>query len=159
MKKTLMFVLGGGGHTKQLLMLVEKLIEEYEIEYVVRKDGRPSKKKLGGKIFSISNPRPMDNANSIKTIFRLFPYTLEALKILKKSKADVIIICGPAISVPLAFLGKIIFKKKVIFIESWSRVKSKSLSGKLISNFSDKIFVQWKNNKNYPQAIFAGRLG
>lgn len=159
MKNTLMFVLGGGGHTQQLLPLVEKLEDKYNLEFVIRKDGRPGKKKIKGKIFKILNPRPMNDSNSIKTIFRLFPYTFEAIKILFRSEAKAIIICGPAVSIPLAFLGKIFFRKKVIFIETWSRVKSKSLSGKLIEPFADLSFVQWKENKKYNNAIYAGRLG
>jgi len=159
MKNTIMFVLGGGGHTQQLLPLVEKLKDTYNLEFVIRKDGRPGKKKIKGKIFKISNPRPMDDAGSVKTILKLFPYTFEAIKILNKSNAKTIIICGPAVSIPIAFLAKILFRKKIIFIETWSRVKSKSLSGKLISGFSDLKFVQWEENKNYKNAIYAGRLG
>jgi UDP-N-acetylglucosamine:LPS N-acetylglucosamine transferase len=159
MKKTIMIVLGGGGHTQQLLPLVDKLERKYSLEFVVRKDGRPGKKKLEGKIFRISNPRPMDDAGVIKTILRLFPYTLESIKILSKSKAKTIISCGPAISIPISLIGKILFRKKIIFIESWSRVKSKSFSGKLIGPLADKIFVQWEENKNYKNAIYAGRLG
>ena len=159
MKKTILFVLGGGGHTRQLLPLVESLKEKYSLEFVIRKDGKPGKNKLEGRIFRISNPRPMDNPRKIKTIYRLIPYTLEAIRILGQSRAEAIIICGPAISIPLAFLGKLFFRKKIIFIESWSRVKSKSLSGKLIWRFSDKVFVQWEENRCYKNAIYAGRLG
>jgi len=154
-----MIILGGGGHSEQLIPLSEKLEKNYKIEYIVKKDARPGKKKIKGKIFKIINPRPMDDANPIKTILRLFPYSFQAIQILIKSKAEAIICCGPAISVPISIMGKIFFRKKLIFIESWSRVKSKSLSGKLISHFSDLIFVQWKENKSYKKAIYAGRLG
>jgi len=157
--KTIMVVLGGGGHTKQLLHLVEKLNEKYNLEYVVRKDGKPAKKALKGRIFKIMNPRTMQDKNPFLVTLKLIPYTLESLWILGKSKADAIIICGPAVSVPLAFLGKLFFRKKLIFIETWSRVKTKSLSGKLISWMADLIFVQWKENKNYKKAIYAGRFG
>ena len=112
MKKTIMLVLGGGGHTKQLLILADKLKEKYRIEYVIKKEGKKGKKRLDGKIFRILNPRPMDDANIFKTILRLFPYTFQAIKILAKSQAKAIIICGPAISTPIAFLGKMIFNNK-----------------------------------------------
>jgi UDP-N-acetylglucosamine:LPS N-acetylglucosamine transferase len=157
--KTLLIVLGGGGHSQQLLPLVEKLEKTHNIEYLIKKDGKPGKKKLRGKVFRIINPRPMDDPNELKTFFRLFPYTIQAIRILSNSKAEAIITCGPAIAIPVAIIGKIFFGKKLIFIESWSRVKSKSLSGKIIEPFADKIFVQWRDNKNYKDAIYAGRLG
>lgn len=159
MKETLMVVLGGGGHTEQLLYLSEKLEKKFDIEYVVKKDARRGKRKIKGRIFKIINPRPMDNSNLLASLFRLIPCTIQSLKILKKSKAKTIINCGPAISVPISFLGKFLFRRKIIFIESWSRVKSQSLSGKLISRFSNLIFVQWRENKKYKKAIYAGRLG
>lgn len=157
--KTIMVVLGGGGHTKQLLPLIERLKERYEIEYVVRKDAKPGKKPIKGRIFKIMNPRTMQDYNPFIVIFKLFPYTIQSLFILGKSKANAIIVCGPAISIPIAFLGKLLFRKKLIFIESWSRVWSKSLSGKLVGWLADIVFIQWKQNKNYKNAIYAGRFG
>ena len=157
--KTIMVILGGGGHTKQLLPLVDRLKNKYKIEYVVRKDGKPAKESIKGRVFKIMNPRTMQDKNPFLVTLKLFPYTLEAFSILAKSKAEAIIICGPAVSVPIAFLGKLIFRKKLIFIESWSRVKSKSLSGRLIGWMADLIFVQWQENKSYSRAIYAGRFG
>jgi hypothetical protein len=54
-----------------------------------------------------------------------------------------------------------LFRKRLIFIESWSRVYSKSLSGRLLSPMADLVFVQWSEQleRNYPKATFAGRLG
>lgn len=157
--KTVMVVLGGGGHTKQLLPLIERLKEKYEIEYIVRKDARPGKKPIKGRIFKIMNPRTMQDYNVFLVTLKLIPYTLQALSILSKSKAEAIIVCGPAVSIPISFLGKLLFRKKLIFIESWSRIKCKSLSGKLIGWLADLVFVQWEQNKNYKNAVYAGRLG
>jgi len=157
--KTVMVVLGGGGHTKQLMPLIERLSKRYKIEYVIRKDGKPARKSIKGRIFKIMNPRTMQDKNPFLVTFKLFPYTIEAFWILSKSNSNAIIICGPAVSVPIAFLGKLLFRKKLIFIESWSRIKSGSLSGKLVAWLSDLIFVQWPGNKSYKKAIYAGRFG
>jgi UDP-N-acetylglucosamine:LPS N-acetylglucosamine transferase len=160
-KQTLLIVLGGGGHTEQMLNLVDMLGKKYNYEYVVGDSDVLSQKRirLPGKIFKLSNPRTMQDKNPLIVTLKLVPYTLEAKYTLFKSHASAMVICGPAISVPIAFLGKLFFRKKLIFIESWSRVKSKSLSGKLIGWLSDIVFVQWKENKNYRNSIYAGRLG
>ena len=160
-KQTLLIVLGGGGHTEQMLNLVNMLDKKYNYEYVVGESDIISIKKirLQGPLFEISNPRTMQDKHPLIVILKLIPYTFEAISVLFKSHANAIIICGPAISVPIAFLGKLFFHKKLIFIESWSRIKSKSLSGKLIGWLSDLVFVQWKENKSYNKAVYAGRLG
>jgi len=78
---------------------------------------------------------------------------------LLKSKTRIIIACGPGFAAHICILGKIL-GKKIIFLESWSRVYSKSLAGKFVYPFSDLFFVQWPQQlKNYPKAVYVGRLG
>ena len=55
-------------------------------------------------------------------------------------------------------IGKLL-GKKIIFIESWSRIYKKSSSGKFAYLFANLFFVQWPEmKKQYPKAIYAGRL-
>jgi beta-1,4-N-acetylglucosaminyltransferase len=161
MEKQFLIVLGGGGHTEQMLKLVENFNRNYQISYVIKKKDKitVNRIKTPGKIYYMSNPREMEDKNIIKVILKMIPSSLDAIKILLKAKPHYIISCGPAISLPILFLGKI-FRKKIIFIESWSRIYSKSLSGRIAYCFSDLFFVQWKElKKSYPKAIYAGRLG
>lgn len=68
---------------------------------------------------------------------------------------DVIVTNGPATAVMvilasyiLKFLGMApAWKMKIIYVESWARVKSLSLSGKILLQFGlyDAFIVQWKN--------------
>ena len=161
-RKTLLVVLGGGGHTKQLLKLVKQLGMEYDYEYLISTSDILSEKKIEfrGKIFRILNPREMKDKNIIKVILKFIPSTLQLLAALFQSKARYILAAGPSLSLHVAFLGKFIFGKKIIFLESWSRVYTKSLAGKLTYPFADIFFVQWREElKNYPKAVYAGRLG
>lgn len=161
-KKTLLVVLGGGGHTSQLLKLVKQLGKEYNYEYVIASDDMLSEKKIlfKGPIFRILNPRKMEDKNIFKVILKFVPSTLQLLPILFKSKSCCILAVGPSLSLHVAFLGKFLFGKKIIFLESWSRVYTKSLAGRLTHPFADIFFVQWLEEiKNYSKAIYAGRLG
>lgn len=161
-KKTILVVLGGGGHTKQLLKLVKQLGKSFNYEYVLASDDKLSEKSIQfkGRIFRIINPRKMEDKNILKVILKFFPSTIQTITILLKSKAECILAAGPALSLHVAYLGKFLFRKKFIFLESWSRVYTKSLAGRLTANFADLIFVQWSQElKNYPKAIYAGRLG
>lgn len=157
----LLIVLGRGGHTEQLIKVVRTLkSERFNCSYVVAKDDyfSESKIELPGKIYWISNPRKMDDKNLFLVIFKMVPSFLDAFRILLESNADCIIACGPGLCVPLIILGKL-FGKKIIFIESWSRVYTKSLSGRVSYPFSNLFFVQWPElKKKYPKSIYAGRL-
>ena len=60
--------------------------------------------------------------------------------------------------VPLALLMKL-FGGKLIYIESFAKVTSKTLSGKLLYRFADQFYVQWEEMlKLYPKAIFKGGI-
>ncbi len=158
--KKLLICLSGGGHTTQALQLIEKLGNEYEYEYVVEKTDKLTINKLKkeGKIFYISRSREY-NQNLILSIPSQIKSLIEALKIIIKSESKAVISFGASFSFYLCLFGKLT-KKKVIFIESWSRTNTKSLSGKLNYPISDLFFVQWKKQKtNYPKSIYAGRLG
>ncbi len=161
-KKVILAVLGGGGHTKQLLRLVKQLGSKYDYEYIIASDDNLSEKKIEfmGPMFKILNPRRMEDKNIPKVILKFVPSTIQLFFSLLRSKSEYILAAGPALSLHVAFLGKFMFGKKIIFLESWSRVYTKSLAGRLTYPFADLFFVQWPQEmKNYPEAIYAGRIG
>jgi len=158
-KKKLLVVLGSGGHTAQILKLLDLLGRRYEYEYVIRYDDNLSEKKIKikGKIYKLHSPRAISD-NIIVVILKTIRNTIESSIILLKSKAEIILSAGPGSAVVISILGKL-FGKKLIFLESWSRVYNPSLSGRLVYPFSDLFFVQWPEIKSkYSKAIYAGRL-
>jgi len=161
MKKTILVVLGSGGHTSQMLRLVNLLGERYNYEYVIGKEDHTSEGKIRykGKIFRINTPRLMKDKSLFVVYLKMVPTSLDAFRILLDTKATVLLSAGPASSLPLFYLAKKFFKKKTIYVESWVRVRNKSLTGGLIKNYCDLFFVQWPEMKKYfPKAIYAGRL-
>lgn len=160
--KTVLIALGMGGHTNQMLRLVDKLGEIYNYEYVVGHDDQTSisKIKFKGPVHKIYNPRLMKDKSLFIIILKMFPTTFNAFKILWKTKAKVVLGCGPSFNLPLLWLAKVIFRKKVIFFESWVRVENKSMTGRLIYPYTDLFLVQWpKLKEKYEKAVYAGRLG
>ncbi|TDL24321.1 glycosyltransferase family 1 protein [Rickenella mellea] len=72
--------------------------------------------------------------------------------------ADVLVLNGPGTCLVLciaAYVNRIfgIPSPKLIYVESFARVKSLSLSGKLLRPFVDRFIVQW------PEALSSGRKG
>ncbi len=81
-----------------------------------------------------------------------------AFKIIKKEKPDAIISTGAGIAVPFILLGRF-FGIKTLYLESITRNKELSLSGRLVYPFVDKLLVQWPQlAEKYKKAEFKGRI-
>lgn len=79
-------------------------------------------------------------------------------KILRKYDVDVMISSGPGLVLPVAVIFKLL-NKKVIFIETWSRFDTKSVTGNAMHKLSDAFYVQNRSLLGlYENAIYAGRL-
>ena len=160
MKKKILVVLGSGGHTAQMIRLVVMLGDKYSYSYVVNNTDNISQKKIifPGIIYKVNLTKKV-RGTFLDTVIRTIKAFFDSYCIIKKSKCYMIISAGPGISVPL-FVAAKFFRMKTIFIESWSRVTTKSDSGKICYKLSDMFFVQWPEMKKlYPKAIYAGRLG
>lgn len=81
------------------------------------------------------------------------------LRIFLKHKPHMIFSTGSEIAVPAFLLGKFLFGAKVVYIECFTRIKSLSLTGKIVYRFSDRFLVQWPElAAQYDKALYRGRL-
>lgn len=81
-----------------------------------------------------------------------------SLRIYLKEKPDVIICTGVLAMIPMCLLMKV-FKKKLIYIESFAKVTSPTKTGKFLYKYADQFYVQWKSMKKfYPNAICLGGI-
>ena len=60
----------------------------------------------------------------------------------KKYRPKVIISTGSNIAVPLCFIAKL-HGSRFVYIETRAKVYSKTISGKIVGHFADKVIVQW----------------
>jgi len=90
------------------------------------------------------------------TLLRSF---FSILRIFLKRRPDLIVSTGSEIALPAFFLGKFLFRSKVVYVECFTRTESLSLTGKIVYHFSDLFLVQWKElASKYPKALYEGRL-
>lgn len=158
-KQTLLIVLGGGGHTAQMRKLVALLNDRYDYEYVAaRGDALATHAAPGARVYRVLNPREKRDRSRFWIAAKAVISAVQSIGVLFRTKAETIVACGPAIAVPVCILGKL-FGKKVIYVESWSRVRTHSLSAKIAKPFADLFLVQSPQLECLPQAIYAGRLG
>lgn len=80
-----------------------------------------------------------------------------ALRLIRRSKPDVILSTGAALAVPFFIVGKL-FGVRLVYVESLTRIHGPSLSGRLVYPFSNRFFVQWPEAATLSRAEFAGRV-
>lgn len=151
-KLKIVFAASSGGHFEQLLML-KPLMEKYE-SFLVTEKTEYGAGKLDVKTYYVGQI----NRKEILFIPKLIANSFKALTIIIKEKPDVMITTGVLATIPLALLMKV-FNKKLIYIESFAKVTSKTLSGKLLYKYADRFYVQWEEMlKLYPDAIYKGGI-
>lgn len=157
--KKILFVFGSGGHAEEALRLFRSINKNFSFEFMLEKGDPLSEEKLKGfRIFKVVPTRGKKESYLV-TFFRTILCSIESVCVYFKSRPDIILSTGPGLAVPISFIGKI-FGKKVVFVESWSRANTKSISGKLIYSIADDFYVQWPEmKKKYPKSIYKGRLG
>ena len=96
-----------------------------------------------------------------KNIFflgKMFFNMFKSLYVLLKENPSVIITTGAGVVFPICIFGKLL-GKKIVYVESYAKVQSPSLTGKLIYNFADEFYIQWESLKAYyPKAKYKGGL-
>ena len=147
-KLKICFAASSGGHLEEISQLKE-LLKYYDGFLITEKDGL-SKQFFCYKLYFV---RQKTRKEKLFLIY-LFLIFLKDIILFLKEKPDCIISTGALTTFPACFLGKIM-GKKVIYIESFARVNSASLTGRLVYRFADMFLVQWKETlKFYPKAIY-----
>ena len=155
----LLIVLGSGGHTKEMIRLVDLLGKEHSYGYIHCADDALSlvKIKQRGPVFSVIRPRMKVMSWPI-IVARTLVAGLQSLWALVRFRPRAIISTGPGVAVPACVLAKAL-GVRVIYIETGSRVFALSSSGRILYRFADLFFVQWPELlAQYPRAIYEGRL-
>lgn len=157
--KTLI-VLGSGGHTAEMMLIVNNLPKAMYSPrlYVIANTDTISKTKVqqfeesssDHEIFEITRSREV-RQSFLTAIFTTLLAFLNCFPLVWREKPDLVLCNGPGTCIPVcfaAFLLKLVGripKCKVVYIESFCRVTSLSLSGKLLKPFVDMFVVQWED--------------
>lgn len=148
----IMFAASSGGHLEQLLML-KPLMEKYDSILVTEKT-KYGTGKTDVKTYYVRQI----NRKELMFVPKMIGNTVKSLWILIKERPTVMITTGVLATIPFALLMKL-FGKKLIYIESFAKVTSKTLSGKLLYKYADQFYVQWEEMlKLYPNAIYKGGI-
>ncbi|MBM7543072.1 PssD/Cps14F family polysaccharide biosynthesis glycosyltransferase [Amphibacillus cookii] len=151
-KKKLLLIASIGGHLTQLLQL-ETWFKNYQYHIVTERS--IISRKLSNQ-YPISLLLQGGRNYPVRYVFKLFFNTVKSLLIFLIKRPDIIITTGAHTAVPMCYLAKL-FRRKVIFIESFAKSSSPTLSGRLVYPISDLFIVQWESMKEvYPKAVYGG---
>ena len=153
MKKVL-FISSTGGHLTELLEL-KKLFKKYNYHIITEKtkSNENLKDKYPGKVNYLLY---CTKHSKIKYPFVLFINCFIGLLYYIEVRPDVIITTGTHTAGPMCCLGKIV-GSKIIYIETFANITSKTSTGRLIYKFADLFIVQWESMLEiYPKAVYGG---
>lgn len=152
MNKKACFISSSGGHFEQLMML-KPLMNKYNGFIVTEKTS-----------YNISNNEmnvyylKQVNRREFTFLYNILINTVISFKIFFKEKPDVVISTGVLATIPMCLIAKA-FGKKLIYIESFAKVNSPTLTGNLLYRFADQFYVQWEEMLDiYPDAIYKGGI-
>ncbi|CAI9151885.1 unnamed protein product [Rangifer tarandus platyrhynchus] len=178
---SLLVVAGSGGHTTEILRLLENLSDAYSPRHYIvadtdemsthkinsfeqnRADRNPSATFPEYYVHRIPRSREVQQSWLSSVLTTLYSMWL-SFPLTYRVKPDLVLCNGPGTCVPICIsallLGILGIKKVIIvYVESICRVEHLSLSGKILFHLSDYFIVQWPTLKEkYPKSVYLGRI-
>lgn len=152
--KKVMFISSMGGHLTELMQL-KSIFKDYDYKIVTEKH----KSTIGLKARYKSKIDYLLTGNKDHMLRYIFviPYNvIKSFILFLKFKPSVIVTTGAHTCVSMCYIAKL-FRKKVIYIESFANIETKTLTGRLIYPIADVFVVQWHSMlKLYPKAKYEG---
>jgi len=153
-RKKVLFIASLGGHLTQLLQL-KPLFSEYDYHIVTEKSIITEELR---KQYQISFLMYGARNYPFRYMFKFSYNVVMSLYYFLRERPDVVITTGAHTAVPMCYIAKL-FRKKVVFIESFAKTTTPTISGRLVYPIADLFIVQWESmKKHYPKAIYGGSI-
>lgn len=160
--KTLI-ILGSGGHSTEMMLMTKHLNTNYyhPLEYCRASTDTTSEMRLKSTNAVVVHtiPRAREVGQSyVTSIFTTLYAQMHAFILIAKIRPGLILCNGPGTVLPLcvaALVGRIVglCDGRIVFVESYCRVKTLSLTGKLLYLWVDLFVVHWEElQRKYPKA-------
>ena len=163
-KRNVIVVLGSGGHTNEMLrlLLLLKTGSSQTIYFVVGKGDLLSASKAEqwseymqkpAKIIRVTRPRKV-HQSLWASLPMIMLSCLESIVLNLIYNPKIILSNGPALGLIFSIAGKVAVPSvKIVYVESFARVTTLSLTGKLMQFIASKFYVQWPQLKA-PKGLF-----
>lgn len=153
MKKVL-FISSTGGHLNELLQL-KPMFSKYD-SYLITEKTKTNKNVINEDLNNIYYLVYGTKSNLLKYLFVFSFNIIKSFYLFIKIRPEYIITTGAHTAVPMCYIGKL-FRRKIIYIETFANMNTKTLTGKLVYPIADLFVVQWESMlKLYPKAVYGG---
>ena len=153
-KKRVLFISSTGGHLQELLQL-KSMFDHYDYNIITEKtkSNLYLKEKYPKRVhFLVYGTKYHILTYPFKLLYNCFLSLFYYISF----RPDYIITTGVHTAGPMCCIGKIL-GSKIIYIETFANMVTKTATGKLLYPISDKFIVQWESMKKlYPNAEFGG---
>ena len=148
-----MFVSSTGGHLNELLQLKD-MFKEYDYS-IVTEYGK-SNLFLKDEYKNVSYLLYGTKDHMLTYPFILLANCFICLFIYLRRRPNYIITTGAHVGGVMSCIGKL-FGTKIIYVETFANIHTKTITGSLVYKFADLFVVQWKRMlKLYPNAKYGG---
>lgn len=157
-------ILGSGGHTAEMCKINQALLQQsshgkYQpVRYIVANSDSTSQHQLRAALPDstkdsdfISVPRSRSVGQSyLSSVFTTLWALLWSCWLIWRDRPQLVLCNGPGTCVPFCYaayllrmLGRLPAHSKIVFVESFCRVETLSLSGRLLLPLADMFVVHW----------------
>ncbi len=150
-KNKIALAASAGGHISQLLKL-SNAWDDFDIFYVTTTDVLKKKLEAKAPAYCVGESNRKHKLLALKIFFR-------CLSIVLKEKPKAIISTGALHGCLLCYLGKLLCRSKIIWIDSITNTERPSLSGRLVYPIANLFILQWEELlTRYKKAEFHGNI-
>ena len=158
--EVILMVYGKGGHAAQMARFIDGAPQELKNKQLIALTDVKIKDKTFSHQFYCVEARDKFSyiKNFVVFVLYFFWALAQMIHILSKYRVITMISTGPGVAVIPAIICRL-FGIKVIYFESWSRIFTPSIAGKIMYRIANLFFIQHKSlQKFYPKSSFFGRL-
>lgn len=149
-----LFIASTGGHLSELMQL-KPMFNDYDYHLITEKTKTTADLKdiFGDKLdYLLFGTKDHLFSYIFKFGFNIF----KSLILFIKLRPKFIITTGTHTAVPICFIGKL-FGSKIIYIETFANIETKTLAGRILYPIADLFIVQWESMLElYPNAVYKG---
>lgn len=143
------FASSSGGHLEQLLAL-KPLMERYDSFILTERTAYTAKFPVRARYVK------QVNRHEASFLPRMAANAAVSLKDWIVERPDVIVCTGVLATIPFCLIGHAL-GSKLVYIESFAKTDSPTMTGKLMRKHADRFYVQWGSMLEvYPEARFVG---
>ena len=171
-----MVIFGSGGHTSEMLHLIRDVSpgQLTPLHFVTAHSDVTSLQKIRAfglsyidDVHWVSIHRSREVKQSwLSTVGTTAFALLQSLRLVFILRPQMIICNGPGTCVPICLAAAILrfaslqlYSPRIVFVESYCRVETLSMTGKILYKIADKFIVQWPQLLTmYPDARYIGKI-